>query len=522
MSAAAGVHLLLGPFLDGSARSLVVTLLVTVTLVVFGAVGFDPVVMALGGRPIVNGAVLVAPLGLFFFGTGVHVAIQRSAWPNPAPFGLFFLAVLAMAYAPYQMWLWQYGFTDGEPYMAPEYTAAGHVFALGICAVVGFRHAVSYALSGAGAPAGDDAHGPLTDISGVDHDVAAALDAAGFESTADVRGASPAELAAVDSITPSLARHLKAAVEGGEQDRSESVDDADEESVDDAEPARTDDMDADTGSDVDDTTDVAERFAARCDDVREAEAVQTDGPVHVYTGRLADVDDAAVLYALSPDADRPAARDAFTSAADRWRGISHNPGVAEVFGTGTAPRPWVAFAAGDASLADAGVSEVDADQRRSLFDDVVEAMRTGARYNLVHGALRPAAVRVLRPADGRPTLAVADWGVTTGVRAAVEEHSVTPYTAPEQVDAPDQSTRVTDVYRLGALAQYLLTNRPPFDAEGTALADAIRTDARTPVADVTDLSPAVDDALSGAMAVDPGERYDTVSAFRDALDRALE
>jgi serine/threonine protein kinase len=102
---------------------------------------------------------------------------------------------------------------------------------------------------------------------------------------------------------------------------------------------------------------------------------------------------------------------------------------------------------------------------------------------------------------------------------------VTAYTAPEQLDASGVASSATDVYRLGAVAHYVLTEEPPVDtneSEYETLPTSIREGATTLASEGTDLPAAVIDVLATAMASDPNDRYDSAYEFRDVLAGVLE
>ena len=210
--------------------------------------------------------------------------------------------------------------------------------------------------------------------------------------------------------------------------------------------------------------------------------------------------------------------DAFQRAARRWEGIGKNAGIATVVERGDEPRPWVAFERGRGPITD-HLDDLDRETRVDAVVEAADAVRTADMYNVSHGAVDPGVC--YRVADPDRTVALSDWGVTAAVREAADDPPVTPFTAPEQFDG-DGAGLPTDVYRLGALAYYLLTGTAPF-ADATDLRAAVGAgDLAPPSERDATLPAAVDDVIGAAMAVDPAERYDSPSAFRGALLRAME
>jgi hypothetical protein len=514
-----------------------------VTVTAVGATALD--VISLELYRIVVLAVMGVPVLILALGSAVHYFQRRSASANPPPFGVYYLALLAIAYAPFQRWLW-YAVRDHLVLFEFELgqiagaTWLGHVILLGICGLVAGRRVGSYLWSSRQEPTSEQTVGDtadsLADLSGVDRATADALAAAGFETRADVEGADTGDLTAVEGVTRPLATHIVQTVEEREVD-PDDVDVATDDGAGQAEAAETGaspgddagpsgaDEDGDDASEPDETTGTdAVEFTENCGGMATLEPLDTEGHVHVYAGRLADGTDAHV-YALAPEhADDTAVCEAFERAVDQWHGIEHNPHIAGIHATGEEPRPWVAFDAGETRLSDADPTELGEDERLKLLREVAEGLRTGGLYNLTHGALRPEAVSIATDDDGHPAAVVADWGVTTSVRDVLDDQTVTPYTAPEQVEAPGTASRATDVYRLGAVAQYVLTGEPPIDLDRSdweTLPGAVEDGDVVAVSEVADLSDDLDDILATAMAADPADRYASSYEFRDDLTGVL-
>jgi hypothetical protein len=377
---------------------------------------------------------------------------------------------------------------------------------------------------------------PLADVDGIDKDTVESLAAAGFETAEDIEDADAKKLLAADGVTASLATHIKETVGDGETDTDgdEGEDDQDTDADTDESPAEetadepattvsSDEEGSDEAAPVGEST-VADAFADECDPVITADVLDIYGPVHVYSGRTTEGAGGGHIYALAPEhADTESACDAFGRAVEQWQGLAHNPHIAEIRATGDEPRPWVAFDAGETRLSNTDIDEFSTDDRLQIVEDVAEALRTGGLYNYTHGAVRPDAIYVTTDGDS-PTATVADWGVTTSVRNTLDERTVTPYTAPEQLDAPGVASSATDVYRLGAIAYYALTNDPPIDTDTTdreTLAATIREGPVPTASDAADLPAEVDDILARAMDTDPDKRYDSAYESRDALIAAL-
>lgn len=301
--------------------------------------------------------------------------------------------------------------------------------------------------------------------------------------------------------------------------------------TDDADPSDDAD-DADPSGDADDSDDSgatteaastasvpetpAARFAHDCGAIRSATTRDQSGPVHAYEGVRAEDGQSVRVLALAPDSTGDEVVDVFTTTVDRWAGISHNPHILEVYETGTEPRPWAAVAPGETRLEDV-VVELDRAERLRVLDGVFDAVTTANLYNLSHGGLRPAAVQLQTATETRVPV-VSDWGLERGVRDAIGETYVTPYTAPEQLSG--ESTPTTDVYRAGLLAHWLLTGQEPF-ADATDLVTAIDSGDLSPPSALAALPEQFDAIIATATATDPAERYESVSDLRAAVRSAF-
>lgn len=260
------------------------------------------------------------------------------------------------------------------------------------------------------------------------------------------------------------------------------------------------------------TSPAARAFAEECGAVESADAIDASGPVHRYDGTLTDGTEAG-LFVLAPEyAGDEVATTAFERASRQWSGISHNDHVATVFDSDDEPRPWIAFDAGDGTLARRH-HEYGAEARLQILEHTIDGLNTGVLYNVAHGAVAPETVAV-EGGTSAPTAAVADWGIERAVRDTLDERRVTGYTAPEQLDGGASPT--TDVYRVGALGYALLTETEPYSETADRRA-AIGDPKRTLSEEASGLSPAVAEVLARATASDPADRYDSLTALRDAL-----
>ncbi|WP_458208222.1 outer membrane protein assembly factor BamB family protein [Haladaptatus sp. NG-SE-30] len=198
-----------------------------------------------------------------------------------------------------------------------------------------------------------------------------------------------------------------------------------------------------------------------------------DGPRVVWERRLTDSN----------------LQEAFRESVARWAELSDRRGVVPVLDYGD---DWVElpnYEGGSLADCDRPLAErIDALSEASMTIHGVHA------DGLVHGALTPESILL----DDAEVAHVSDWGFD----ALAEHRDPSPYDAPEQT-ADGAVDERTDVYRLGAIAHFVVTGEAPADA---------------PPHDIDPtLSRAMADALSTALADDPDDRYQSVVKFDDVL-----
>lgn len=146
-----------------------------------------------------------------------------------------------------------------------------------------------------------------------------------------------------------------------------------------------------------------------------------------------------------------------------------------------------------------------------LIDDVLRIGREAAgalEKSGVHGELWPSAIAVSEDHVGIIPSGVADrsrWGQ---------------YAAPERTlgKAP---TAVSDVFSLGAILFHALAGRPAFRGDSAAAVMlAACTDTALNLQETrTDVPAELSDAIARALSRDPAQRFPSLGAFRDALNK---
>jgi len=148
-----------------------------------------------------------------------------------------------------------------------------------------------------------------------------------------------------------------------------------------------------------------------------------------------------------------------------------------------------------------------------MLRQVAEALEAGWAAGMGHGALHPRDIFVMPPAadppHGNTIVRVSGFGVTDALEdLRIPTPIRRPYHAPERERGGSWDIRA-DVYSLGIIAHELLTGRRP--------TDSLELDDELPEDTSPEQRTAIRRALSGALAENPDDRFQTPMAVVDAL-----
>ncbi|HXL05451.1 MAG TPA: serine/threonine-protein kinase [Gemmatimonadales bacterium] len=163
------------------------------------------------------------------------------------------------------------------------------------------------------------------------------------------------------------------------------------------------------------------------------------------------------------------------------------------------------------------------DQTVRVVDQGLSALEHAHALGLVHRDLKPE--NMLIEPDGR--LRITDFGLALALRGdgrfgGATSRSGTPqFAAPEQLLGERVDQRA-DLYSLAAAAYFALVGRPPFDGRTPeAILARQTTDDLPPLADARrDVPRELEEVLRRALASDPRARFQTATAFREAVRRS--
>ena len=170
------------------------------------------------------------------------------------------------------------------------------------------------------------------------------------------------------------------------------------------------------------------------------------------------------------------------------------------------------------------------DEALPLLRQIAAALDYAHSHGIIHRDVKPA--NILLEDDGRGgwSVKVVDFGIAraqeagdgarltkTGMIVGTPE-----YMSPEQGGSGEPVDHRSDQYSLGVIAYEMLCGRPPFAVgpSGTAMTvimSHIRDVPRAPLEQVPALPLAVNNAILKALAKNPKDRFDSCTAFVDAL-----
>jgi len=221
-------------------------------------------------------------------------------------------------------------------------------------------------------------------------------------------------------------------------------------------------------------------------------------------------------------------------------GHLNHPNIARLIDAGvldaTQPYLVIEYVEGEPIDAYCDRHRLGVEDRIKLFLSVLAAVAHAHSHLIVHRDLKPANIYVTR--DG--VVKLLDFGIAKLLddqagSAALTKSSATAltpqYAAPEQLLGQAVST-ATDVYSLGLVLYMLLTGTHPFSTDSRSTAELLRavmTDSPPRASSVArmasirraSLEGDLDTILGKALKKDPAERYASVGAFGDDLQRFL-
>jgi len=242
-----------------------------------------------------------------------------------------------------------------------------------------------------------------------------------------------------------------------------------------------------------------------------------------YHAQLERTGAVKVLQAITPDADTVARFRHEAQAIARLR----HPNIVDVYDFGEfqgTPYMIVEYIPGGSLAGKMVRGPLDHTTALKYLRGIATGLDYAHSHGVVHRDIKPA--NVLLTADDSPVLA--DFGLAkllqgSSLKSMTGVTTGTPaYMAPEQVTGHDVGP-ASDRYSLASIAYEMLTGVIPFDGEALMelLYSQVHRQPAAPSARHSALSPQVDAVILRGLAKNPAERWESATAFVDALEAAL-
>jgi serine/threonine-protein kinase PknK len=244
---------------------------------------------------------------------------------------------------------------------------------------------------------------------------------------------------------------------------------------------------------------------------------------NVYKGYDADLTRWVAIKVLLNDASDDPARRRFKREGEITANLGKHPHIVQVLGTGfTADGyPYVVMeyfeqgSIGD-RLRSSGAFSVD--ETIDVGEKIADAVAAAHKAGILHRDIKPQNILV---SEYGPALA--DFGiarVAANLEWSQSLDQLTPMHSSPETLMGSASTAQSDIYALGSTLYAMLAGRAPF--AGPTGESMLKYQVRVmqeplPPIPRTDIPPDLLDVLQTALAKDPGTRFDSAVAFRDAL-----
>ena len=230
-----------------------------------------------------------------------------------------------------------------------------------------------------------------------------------------------------------------------------------------------------------------------------------------------------VMQAITPDTDSVAR---FRHEAQAIAKMRH-PNIVDVYDFGEyegTPYMIVEYVAGGSLASRMARGRLDQETALKYLRGIAAGLDYAHAHGVVHRDVKPA--NVLLTADDQPVLA--DFGLAkllqgSSLKSMTGVTTGTPaYMAPEQVTGGKVSP-ASDRYSLATIAYEMLTGVIPFDGEALMelLYAQVHREPVPPSSRYPDLGAQVDAVIMRGLAKDPAARWESSTAFVDALAAAL-
>ncbi len=230
--------------------------------------------------------------------------------------------------------------------------------------------------------------------------------------------------------------------------------------------------------------------------------------------------------------DDPELRQRFLDEGRIQAQLSH-PHIAAVTDIITDPHPGLVMEYIEGQTLSERLAEVGGplalDEIRAILGPVLRAVAAAHSAGVVHRDLKPSNIMLERDGEGELRPVVVDFGIAkvladASVSASHSTRTGTllgtlQYMSPEQVRRAEDIDERSDVFSLGAILYEMATGQPAFaaDSEYDIMHRIVQGAYDPPERVVDGLPDDVARCIECALALDPAERFDSVSRMRRAL-----
>ncbi|GAB3932294.1 serine/threonine-protein kinase [Larkinella terrae] len=162
-------------------------------------------------------------------------------------------------------------------------------------------------------------------------------------------------------------------------------------------------------------------------------------------------------------------------------------------------------------------------QALKWFNDILDAVAYVHQKNYIHRDIKPSNLFLTR--NGQ--IKVMDFGIAKIVNANLELTEThtnigsPQYMSPEQITTPRSIDYRTDIYSLGVTLYALLTGKKPYDDSYGSAYTVQAEIVKKPLPFIPGVSQRVNAAIQKATSKNPGERFQSCAAFKEALAEPL-
>ncbi|MCA9874960.1 MAG: protein kinase [Anaerolineales bacterium] len=159
----------------------------------------------------------------------------------------------------------------------------------------------------------------------------------------------------------------------------------------------------------------------------------------------------------------------------------------------------------------------------ALCEQIMSAVQYAHERGIIHRDIKPDNIMI----DASGKVYLTDFGIAqmAAVPGLTQSHATigTPlYMAPEQMRSQPLTIAV-DIYSLGMLLYYMVTDHYPYDSETPASLMTLKlTEPPIPPSEfVPDIPPSLEAAIIRSLSIDPGRRFASVEHMRRVLEKSL-